>query len=114
MQTRIILVALAIIVSRVLIACATTSPSKGTNTLNKTSWSLSGLHSQSVLPDRQVTIHFENGRVYGTDGCNKYSASFTATHDKFKVDENIVSTKMACPEPAYLQSVIFTYHNYLR
>ena len=72
MRTRIILVALVIVGSPILVAYATAGPSKEPDTLNDTHWLLSRLHRQSVLPDRQVTIHFENGRIHGTDGCNRY------------------------------------------
>jgi len=54
MQTPLILIALAIIVSLMLVSCATTDSLNHTNALNDTSWTLSDLHGQSVLPARQV------------------------------------------------------------
>jgi heat shock protein HslJ len=107
MQTRIILMALAISLSPILSACATTNPSNTANGLNATGWSLSSLQGQTLLPDTQVTIHFEHGRVHGTDGCNRYSASYTAVDARLKVGENMVSTKMACPESVMGQAAAF-------
>jgi len=107
MQTRLILIALAIIVGLMLVGCATADSPNHTNALNDTSWTLSDLHGQSVLSPRQVTMHFEKGMIQGSDGCNRYSTTYTATGGKFKAGENMVSTKMACPEPIMRQAEVF-------
>jgi heat shock protein HslJ len=107
MQIRIILVALATIVTLTLDARATINPSSTANGLDGTGWSLSSLQGQTLLPGTRVTIHFEHGRVHGTDGCNRYSASYTAVGARFNVGENIVTTKMACPEPVMEQAAAF-------
>jgi len=99
MPFRIILLALALFAGPITGACAAANLLNNASALDDTSWSLSGLSNQSLLPDRRVTIHFENGRVHGTDGCNRYSASYTAVDARFKVGEGMVTTKMACPEP---------------
>jgi len=52
-------------------------------------------------------MHFEKDRIQGSDGCNRYSTTYTATACKFKVGENIASTKMACPEPIMRQAEVF-------
>jgi len=54
-----------------------------------------------------VTIHFENSRIHGTDGCNRYSASYTARDGRFEVGEDIATTEMACPEPVMQQVAVF-------
>lgn len=54
MQNRLILITLAITVSLMLVGCATADSPNHTNALNDTSWTLSDLHGQSVLPARQV------------------------------------------------------------
>ena len=107
MQPRIILVALALFTSLIMAACATSNMSNGATALENTSWSLSGLYNQSPLLERQVTLHFAHGRVYGIDGCNRYSASYTAADARFKVGEEIVTTKMACPAPVMQQAAAF-------
>ncbi len=107
MQPWIILAVLALFAGPITDASASANLSNDANTLDGTSWSLSGLDKQPLLPGSQVTIHFENGRVHGTDGCNRYSASYTAGDGRFKVGEEIVTTNMACPEPVMQQAAAF-------
>jgi len=107
MQNRLILITLAITVSLMLVGCATADSPNHANALNGTSWTLSDLHGQSVLSTRQVTMHFEKGMIQGSDGCNRFSTTYTATGGKFKAGENMVSTKMACPEPIMRQAEVF-------
>jgi heat shock protein HslJ len=102
MQTREILVALAMVVELILGGCAS-SP----NTLTDTTWSLANLHSQSAGSHPQVTIEFEDSTINGTDGCNRYSASYTVKDGKFSVNKNIAATKMACPEPIMQQAAAY-------
>jgi len=108
MQPQIIVVALALFASPITNAWASPANlANDANTLDDTSWSLSGLSNQPLLPDRQVTIQFENGWVHGADGCNRYSGLYAAGDARFQVGEDIVTTKMACPEPVMGQAEAF-------
>jgi heat shock protein HslJ len=107
MPLRIILVVLALFAGPITDARARANLPNDANALDDTSWSLSGLSNQSLLPDRRVTIHFENGRVHGIDGGNSYSASYTAVDARFKVGAGIVTTRMACAEPLMQQAAAF-------
>ena len=107
MQPRLILIVLTIIVSLMLSGCATTDSPSQANALNSTSWVLSALHGQPSPPSKPVTMHFEQGGIHGSDGCNRYGSSYTATGSKFNAGENIVSTKIACPEPVMRQAEAF-------
>jgi heat shock protein HslJ len=107
MQLWAILAVLALFASPITDSCASPNLPNDANTLDDTSWSLSALYNQSLLPDTRVTIHFENGGVHGTDGCNRYSASYTAGDARFKVGGDIVTTKMACPGPVMQQAAAF-------
>lgn len=84
------------------------------NALNQTGWILTNLNDQSVLPEPLVTINFEEDKIAGTDGCNRYQSAYTLNADKISINKNIVSTMMACPEPvnqqasAYLNALIAT------
>jgi heat shock protein HslJ len=102
MQTRKILITWGAVVGMALAACATTNAPNAT--LNDTSWLLVDLDSQTVLSDTPVTISFENGEISGTDGCNRYGASYTLKGSKLSVDKNIAATMMACPEPIMQQA----------
>jgi heat shock protein HslJ len=54
-----------------------------------------------------VTAHFEGGRVYGSDGCNRYSAPYTATATTLEVGPAAASTRMACAQPLMDQAEAF-------
>jgi len=101
MQTQKILVALAMVVGLILAACTST------NTLNDTGWFLITLNGQSVVSDTLVTINFENGKINGTDGCNRYSTAYRVNGAKFTVNKDVVTTKMACPEPIMQQAAAY-------
>ena len=98
MQARKISVASAVVVGLALGACTSSS------TLKDTSWFVVNLNSQSVIPDTQITLNFENGTLNGTDGCNRYSTSYTVNGAKFTVNKDVATTMMACPEPIMQQA----------
>ena len=75
--------------------------------LDGTAWTLSALPGHALLAGRPVTMRFENGRVHGTDGCNRYTAPYAASADSFQLSAPISSTKMACPGPAMTQAEAF-------
>lgn len=101
MLTGTILVALAMVVSSILAGCTSTI------TLNDTSWVLVNVNGQPVVSEPLVTNTFANGTIKGTDGCNRYSTSYTVNGDKISVNKNIATTMMACPEPVMQQAVAY-------
>ncbi len=79
--------------------------------LEGTYWVLQSLinqqgESQVALSETQVDAIFEQGRVSGTDGCNRYSASFELDGDKLTIQPGM-STLMACPEPIMGQAQLY-------
>ena len=108
MQPQIILAAMVLFASPITNAWpSSATPSNDANSLGDTNWSLSVLSGQPLLPDSEVTLHFDNGRIHGADGCNRYSGSYTAGEGRFQVGEDMVATKMACPEPVMRQAAGF-------
>jgi len=105
METQKILVALAMVVGLILAACTSTSTT--TNSLNDTGWLLVSLNSQSVVSDTLVTINFENDKITGADGCNRYNTTFTLQGARITVNPNIVTTQIACPEPIMQQAAAY-------
>jgi heat shock protein HslJ len=93
---------------------APTAPPAGTNgptgdaaagaPLAGSAWLLETLGGQPPAPDTQITLGFEADTLAGSDGCNRYRGSYRTDGDTISVDENIVSTMMACPEPAMQQA----------
>jgi heat shock protein HslJ len=99
--------AFALVIGAVFVTAGTTAASNRTPELERTAWSLSTLQGSSSVSDRQVTMRFENGRVYGTDGCNRYSAPYSMSSEGFQLTAPVVSTKMACPEPVMKRAEAF-------
>lgn len=85
-----------------LTGCKTNNPLQGTT------WVLVGLNGLAALPDVSVTISFEGDKVGGTDGCNRYGSTYTIKNDQISIDQNVVSTLMACPEEIMSQAQQYT------
>ena len=94
-------------VSLLLAACTAMSPAAKTPDLNGTSWVLSSLPGHSLHGDVVATARFEDGRVSGTDGCNRYTAPYTATGAMLQVGPRGASTQMACPPAVMKQAEVF-------
>jgi heat shock protein HslJ len=102
MQAKRILGALAIMGIMTLTACAATDPLKGT------AWLLASLNGQPALSNPRITLAFEEGKVAGTDGCNRYSAPYTVKGGKLEISQTMISTLMACAEPIMQQATAYT------
>ncbi len=75
--------------------CAAAAP--GPPALDGTAWVLSALPGRLLVSGSAVTLRFEGGHVLGTDGCNRYSAAYTAAGTALHVDPKAAATMMACP-----------------
>lgn len=106
MTIRTPLMTLAIIAGLLLAACVPV-PGAAVDPLADTSWVLATLNGQAALSDTKVTIRFEGGQLGGTDGCNRYSTSYTVNGAQIKLDKNVVSTMMACAEPIMAQAAAY-------
>lgn len=65
------------------------------DSLEGTSWVLAELAGRSPGTGEPPTAQFEAGRVRGTDGCNRYSAPFTAAGSTIAIGPGM-TTQMAC------------------
>jgi len=45
-----------------------------------------------------ATLRFDNGRISGSDGCNRYGSTYTASGDSLIISDKMMSTEMACEE----------------
>jgi heat shock protein HslJ len=106
MRTRIVLPVLTVMIALVLSACAPASAP--TVSLDGTSWVLVSLNGQPALPAPQVTLNFTKNKIAGSDGCNQYSSSYIVKGNSIRIDKNIVSTMMACPDPIMQQASAYT------
>ncbi|MFN3981727.1 MAG: META domain-containing protein [Caldilinea sp.] len=84
-----LLLALLMVAAQPLFAAST--PLSGTN------WVLSTLNGQLPLAGSTITLNFgEDDTVSGTDGCNRYTTTYTASRSTIEF-EPAASTMMACP-----------------
>lgn len=98
-----------------LMGCGTTTATSETRMLDGTSWALAALPatdppSPSLAPPaaRGASARFENGRIAGSDGCNRYSASYAEAGSTIEIDPRMVSTRMACPPEVMEHAAAFT------
>jgi len=94
----------AIVFSWTFGACITTGFASD---LDGTAWVLSSLPGRSLVVGSSVTVHFEGGRVQGSDGCNRYSAPYMITGSALQVSPAGAATQMACPQPLMEQAEVF-------
>ena len=95
---------LAVLISALLTACAAISPPDKTPALDGTNWVLTALPGRVMIAESFVTLRFEDGRVNGSDGCNRYSGTYTASDMQLQFDGNMVTTMMACADPLMEQA----------
>lgn len=106
MNIRNTLIALTIVAGLLLAGCVPV-PTADSGSLAGTNWILTSLNGQPARSDTQVTIRFESGQLGGTDGCNRYSTSYTVNGAQITVDKNVISTMMACAEPIMAQATAY-------
>jgi heat shock protein HslJ len=76
--------------------------------LSGTSWILAVLIGTSVhAGGGTASMTFDNGRVYGSDGCNRYSSAYALAEDRIRIDANLVISEEACVQAALQRAVAF-------
>jgi len=75
--------------------------------LEGTSWVLAELAGRPPRAGETPTARFESGQVRGTDGCNRYSAPFTAAGATLAVGPGGAMTQMACAPEVMAQAQSF-------
>ncbi len=61
-------------------------------------WVLSSYQGRDVLPSTEITATFADGRVSGSAGCNRYSASYTISGSQLLIS-SAGSTRKLCQIP---------------
>ncbi|MBS0522587.1 MAG: META domain-containing protein, partial [Proteobacteria bacterium] len=74
--------------------------------LEGTAWVLTSLAGRNVSGPA-ATGRFENGRMQGTDGCNRYSSTYTTTGSSIRIGPKGATTQMACPPDVMKQAELF-------
>lgn len=107
MRTSTAVVSFVALLVAIALAVDPAGASEPTLPLEESAWELSELPGRILVPERTATLRFERGRLYGTDGCNRYSGSYKTSPVGFELTAPVMSTKMACPEPAMKQAEAF-------
>jgi heat shock protein HslJ len=61
-------------------------------------WIVESIGGKPIVEDSKVTITFEDGRVFGSASCNRFTGGFTLTGEGLSIGD-VASTMMACVEP---------------
>jgi len=74
--------------------------------LDGTAWVLTSLAGR-IVSGPLATGRFENGRVHGTDGCNRYSSTYTTKGASIQIGPKGPTTLMACAPEVMKQAEAF-------
>jgi heat shock protein HslJ len=107
MRTTKLRLAGLVLISQMILACTTPGSTDSADALHNSGWTLSSLPGQVSIVGHPATLNFANGRVSGSDGCNRYNGSYALTGDKLRIGGDLVATRMACPEPVMRQAEAF-------
>jgi heat shock protein HslJ len=91
-----------------LAGCAVVPPVPDPPPLDGTAWVLEALPGVELAEGAPATVRFEGGRAAGSDGCNRFSAGYTAQGATFDMAPGMASTRMACAPAVTRQAQAFT------
>jgi len=52
-------------------------------------------------------MQFDKGRLAGSDGCNRYTTSYSASQSSLKIGPGFAGTRMACAQPIMEEATTF-------
>lgn len=112
MNVKIAPILLALLGGLLLAACGRAGPaatgSVPAPSLAGTGWLLQQLAGNPPVAGTQITLNFEQTTLQGSDGCNRYSGTYTAAGGTITINQEIASTMMACPKPVMQQASAYT------
>ena len=96
------------LVTIMLVGCSNVPSAAEAPTLEGTSWVLVSLAGLASIEGPPATVRFEGGAVQGSDGCNRFSAPYSARGTSIEVGARGVSTQMACAPEVMKRVSAFT------
>jgi heat shock protein HslJ len=75
--------------------------------LSGTAWLLTTLNNQALASGTTITLSIEDGKISGSDGCNRYGASLALSASQWVLGKDVVTTKMACAGPVMQQGAAY-------
>jgi len=88
----------AVLALGLLVACATAACVPASSELDGTSWRGVAIAGQSVIPGREPTLAFADGKVTGSGGCNGFGAAYRLEGDRITFTD-LAMTAMGCLGP---------------
>jgi heat shock protein HslJ len=86
--------------------CSSVQQNAEPPSLDGTAWVLTGLPGRTLLPGQPATLQFRAGKAQGSDGCNRFTASYVSKGATLEVTPGAM-TMMACPEDVTQQANAF-------
>jgi heat shock protein HslJ len=87
----------------VFLLCIGGPSSVAAESLDGSRWLLAALPAENLLERVTVTLDFEEGRVAGTDGCNRFTGPYRLEDDELHIGD-MASTRRGCAEPVMKQA----------
>ncbi len=96
MPNRLVLVPMILLAALAALAgCGGHKAAENADPLADTAWSLNGLADKALPDSVAVTVRFQDGRIGGLAGCNRYFASYRVKGDSLRIGP-VGITKMMC------------------
>lgn len=67
-------------------------------------WTLALFGDEALTSDRELSIRFEDGRVSGSGGCNRFMGGYTLTGESLTLSQ-LATTQMACSDEVMAQEL---------
>lgn len=90
------------VLALLLAACGAMATDSDAPGLDGTAWVLSTLTGRTLDGTTAATLDFADGRIAGSDGCNRYSGPYSAQGGRIEVSSQLAATQMACA-PAVME-----------
>lgn len=89
-------------------ATPSTAVAAAAPSLEGTGWTLTWVPDFDLPAGPLATLRFQAGRATGSDGCNRYSASYTASATDLHFGSDAAATLMGCPPEAEAVAAHYT------
>jgi len=89
-------------VTALALACgACTSIAADSRAFEGSGWRVTAIDGHATRSEGGYQVEFAGGRISGRFGCNRWSGAYAVAGETLTASQ-VVSTKMACPEPAMI------------
>lgn len=75
--------------------CQVLEQTSSDNKLANTQWQVATIYNQPLIESSKVTVNFSEQKIYGSAGCNQYTADYQLSAPEIKLS-TIAVTKKAC------------------